>query len=214
MIRTEIERTPSWSFLGGVPWDAYVLLREAPENYHVRMTYDRGALEIMSPSKRHEQAACMIGRLVDAWGEELGIPVASCRTMTLRREDLERGVEPDNCYYIQHESVMRARTELDLSSDPPPDLAIEIELSRHAIDKPALYAALGVHELWRFDGRRLAVYRLGPKGRYAKRAASRALPGFPLDEAERILGQLGTESDSSLAMSFRQRVRRDSKRAK
>jgi Uma2 family endonuclease len=178
------------------------------------MTYDRGDLEIMSPSKRHEQLAYMIGRLVDAWGEELGIPIASCRTMTLRREDIERGVEADNCYYIQHESVMRARTELDLSRDPPPDLAIEVDLSRHAIEKPALYAALGVPELWRFDGRSLAVYRLGTKGRYARRAASEALSGFPLDEAERIVGRLGTESDTALAVSFRKRVRRLSKGTK
>lgn len=83
--------------LYGVPWETYVALREVPENYHVRMTYDRGELEMMSPSKPHEHSAELLDRLIHVWTEELDRDIISCRTMTCRRADLERGFEPDNC---------------------------------------------------------------------------------------------------------------------
>jgi Uma2 family endonuclease len=207
MILPGISVPESRFLLHGVPWDAYVLLRDAPENYHVRMTYDRGTLEMMSPSRPHERFSKMIGRLIETWAEELDIPIQGCQTTTLRREDLEHGIEPDQCYYVEHEAQMRANTDLDLTKQPPPDLAVEVDLSGVASDKPSLYAALGVPELWRCDGRSLRVLRLGRKGRYVGTQASKALPGFPLVEAQRILQQLGTASDTALVKSFRQWVR-------
>jgi Uma2 family endonuclease len=207
MIRPVIPPTSAPFLLHGVPWDAYVLLRDAPENYHVRMTYDRGELEIMSPSRWHERFSRLIGRLIEAWTDEFDIPIQGCGTMTLRREDLHRGLEPDNCYYIRNEPLMRAKEELDLATDPPPDLAIEVDLTRHALEKPALYAALGVPELWRYDGQRLRLFRLRGEGGYVETGASESLPGFPVDEAEQIVEQLGTASDTALVRSFRDRVR-------
>jgi Uma2 family endonuclease len=209
MSLAEIEPIPSRFVLRGVPWNAYVLLRDAPENYHVRMTYDRGNLEMMSPSRWHERFSKLIGRLIEAWADEFDIPIQGCGTMTLRREDLERGLEPDNCYYIQHEAVMRAKEDLDLTTDPPPDLAIEVDLGRPTIEKPALYAALGVPELWRYDRRGLHVLQLDRDGRYADAESSEALPRFPVEIAERTVSELGTASDTALVKSFRERVRNE-----
>ena len=198
---------PAGFVLHGVSWETYTALRDAPENYHVRMTYNRGELEVMSPSKPHEQFARLLDLLIHAWAEELDLDIGGCRTMTCRRKDLRRGFEPDDCYYVEHEAQMRAKKELDLSTDPPPDLAIEVEVSRRKRGKLKLYEAFGVPEAWRYDGRAINVYHLGPDGRYASQSASRVLPGFPIAEAERVLSRIGTASDTVLVKSFRQWVR-------
>ncbi len=207
MATVEYVRAEPRFLLHGVPWREYLALRELPENHRVSMTYDRGELELMSPSKLHEQLSYLIGRLIDVWTEEWGIDVQSCRTMTFRREDLQRGLEPDNCYYIAHEMQVRRKKELDLSVDPPPDLAVEIDVTASAIEKMPVYEAYGVPELWRFDGETLQVYVLGAGGRYVPRAASVAFPELPPVEIARVLQQLGTASDTTLVRAFRKWVR-------
>jgi Uma2 family endonuclease len=207
MATANAAHTEQRFLLQGVPWTAYQSLREAPENAHVRLTYDRGELELMSPSQLHEQYAHLIGRMIDAWTEEQNVDVMGCRTTTFRSEDLGRGLEPDNCYYIEHEPQVREREEVDLSVDPPPDLAIEIELSRPAIDELAIYAALGVPELWRFDGRKFDVFRLSPDRSYQPANASGCLPGIPLGAMLDVLARLTTASETTLIREFRAHVR-------
>ena len=198
---------PSQFLLYGVSWETYVALRDAPENYNVRMTYDRGELELMSPSMRHHQLAGLLNWLIHTWTEELDVDIVSCGMMTCRRKDLKRGFEPDNCYYVEHEAQMRSKEELDLSTDPPPDLAIEVEVSRGGRGKLKLYEAFGVPEAWRYDGKTIQVYQLGSEGRYASQPTSRAFPGFPFDEVQRVLSQIGTASETALVKSFRRWVR-------
>ena len=127
--------------------------------------------------------------------------------MTCRREDLERGLEPDNCYYVHHAATMRAKDELDLSTDPPPELAIEIDISRSTLVKLSLYAAMGVPEVWRYDGRSLQVYRHDSAGRYEPHSASGIFPGFPTAEAERVVRQTGEVSEIVLIKAFRESLR-------
>lgn len=206
MATVEYVQTEPRFLLHGVPWREYVALRELPENHRVRMTYDRGELEMMSPSKWHEQLSYLIGRLIDVWTEELGIDVQSCRTVTFRREDLQRGLEPDNCYFA-HEPQVRRKRQLDLSIDPPPDLAVEIDLTASGVEKMPIYEAYGVPELWRFDGESLQVYVLEADGHYAPRSASLAFPQLPPPEMARVLQQLGTASDTTLVRTFRKWVR-------
>ncbi len=193
--------------LYGVPWETYLALRDLPQNGHVRMTYDRGALEMMTPSKRHEQFAVMIELLIHTWAEEIGIDILGCRTMTCRRDDLERGFEPDNCYYVAHEAQMRAREELDLCVDPPPDLAVEIDLSTRSVEKLDLYQAFGVPEVWRYDGDAIHVHLLDAPGHYVLGSSSLAFPGFPLADAGDILRETGRHSQTALLRQFRTRVR-------
>jgi Uma2 family endonuclease len=191
--------------LEGIPWETYLSLRESPENDHVRMTYDQGDLEIMSPSQRHEQYAYLIGRLIDVWTEEHDIDLGACRTMTFQRADLQKGLEPDNCYYLENEPVVRGK-EIDLAVDPPPDLALEVETTRGWVGKLPLYAAFGVPEVWHYRRGILTILRLGADGCYAPADASGALPGFPMSEAMRLLSRLD-EDDTALVRTFRKGLR-------
>jgi Uma2 family endonuclease len=195
--------------LHAVPWDIYLQLRDAPENEHVHMTYDRGELEMMSPSKTHEQYASLMERLLHTWTMEQGIDIQSCRTMTFKREDLQHGLEPDNCYYIANEALVRNHSELDLTADPPPDLAVEIDLSGSARrSKLAMYAAFGVPEVWWFDGTALSIFALA-EGQYQERPTSVSFPNLPPAEIERVLGKLGMASETTLVRSFRDWMRRE-----
>jgi Uma2 family endonuclease len=194
--------------LHGISWQTYRELRDAEENEHVRMTYHGGDLEMMSPSKTHEQYAHLISRLVDVWTEELDIDIQSCRTVTFSREDLQRGLEPDNCYYVANEPLVRNHLELDLTVDPPPDLAVEIDLRGGRGSKLAIYAAFGVPEVWCFDGRSLRVFVLAADGQYEQQPASATFPALPPAEIERVLARLGTASETALVKSFREWVRK------
>jgi Uma2 family endonuclease len=207
MATAEQAQNPQRVVLHGVPWATYVALRDVSQSRNVRMTFDRGELEMMSPSKRHEICAHLLGRLIETWSEELDIDIQSCRTMTCRREDLERGFEPDNSYYVKHEPQVWQKMELDLSADPPPDLAVEIDLSDATMKKMPLCAAFGVPELWRYDGRTLEVYELGAEGQYVQRPTSVSFPPLPLAEVQRLMNQVGTVRENALIRSFRTSIR-------
>jgi Uma2 family endonuclease len=121
---------------------------------------------------------------------------------TWKRADLARGVEPDTCYYLASFSAVCDKQEIDLETDPPPDLACEIDLSSSSLDRLAIYAALGVPEVWRFDGEALHVHRLGRRGAYSAAKASKALPGLPPAVVERFLADAST-NDTAWAAEFR-----------
>ena len=161
--------------LYGVDWRSYRMLGDALLNRHIRITYDQGALEMMTVSNEHERNKKFVARLIEEFTVELNIPIQSAGSTTWQREDLEKGLEPDECYYILNEPLVRFKEELDLEVDPPPDLALEIEVSRSALDRVAIYAALGVPELWRYDGRRLIVGLL-KDGVYVEHERSLNLP--------------------------------------
>ena len=109
--------------LDQVSWSTYLKLCDETGNRRGRMAYDQGTLEIMSPSKLHENAKTLLGRIVEAYTEELAIDVDSAGSTTFRREDAQRGFEPDECYYLEHAEAVRGKDEIDLTIDPPPDLA-------------------------------------------------------------------------------------------
>ncbi len=188
-------------------WSFYDSLLERLGDRPVFVTYDRGNLEVMSPSRKHEAYAKLIGRLIETLTEELEIPLRSGRSTTFRRKDLDRGLEPDECYWLRNESRVRGKLELDLAHDSPPDLAVEVEISARLLDREGIYAALGVPELWRFDGERLRVSTLGPDGRYRPSAGSAALPGVPIPELERFLAMWNTTDETTLVRAFREWVR-------
>ncbi len=196
--------------LHGVSWKLYRRLRKMPENYNIRMTYDRGELEIMSPSPLHEGIASLLGRLIDIWTLELKIPLRSCRVMTIRRAVLKRGFEPDNCYYVQHEPQMWDKKKINFKTAPPPDLVIEVEVSRRLGKKMEIYAAFRVPELWYWSGNALKVLELSNEGEYVARETSICFPTFPIAKAEEIVRQLGAAHETALVLSFRDWVRDNS----
>jgi Uma2 family endonuclease len=169
------------------------------------MTFDRGGLELMSPTKLHQRVGYLIGRCIDVWTEEKRIAVQSCHSTTFRRKDLLRGLEPDNCCYIEHEPAVRNRDEVDLSIDPPPDLAVEVDITITAcsIDRIAIYAALGVSELWRWHEDALHILRLTLDGQYAVISSSQALPGFPCEGLVQLIQRRTSTDETTLIREFR-----------
>ena len=161
----------------------------------------------MSPSYEHEAYGALLGRMIEILTEELNIPIKAGKSTTFRRLDLDRGLEPDECYYIDNAARLLGKAEIDLRRDPPPDLAIEVDITSSSLDRMGVYAALGVPELWRFDGQSLQVYRLGPKGAYEPVDRSPNFPSLPPAEVVGFLHQSLTTDDTSLARSFRAWVR-------
>jgi Uma2 family endonuclease len=175
-----------------VSWETYERLLADDQARRVpRMTYDQGVLELVTPSKPHEVDARTIARVVDIVAATQGIPVQSTGSTTFRRQDLERGFEPDASFYIQNEARVRDRREADLIIDPPPDLVLEMEMSRSALDKLALFASMGIPEVWRCDGQRVAIFVL-EGGRYQAATTSLALPTLTSAILTRFLGQSRT----------------------
>lgn len=159
-----------------VPWAGYDCVLSWVGDRSLRVTYDRGRLEIMSPSQPHEEYAKILGWIVDLLVEEFDVPYTSLRCVTLRREDLERGLEPDDCFYIKRFDAVAGRKELDFRRDPPPDLAIEVDVTSSSIDRLAIYGSLGVPEIWRYADGAVKVLTLRANGRYA---SARQSPSFP-----------------------------------
>jgi len=193
--------------LYGVEWSTYEKLRADVGNRGLRMTYDQGELEIMSPSRDHEHVKKLIGRMIEAMTEELGIPISSGGSTTMKSELKKKGLEPDECYYIANEERMRGKDTFDVLIDPPPDLAVEVDVTSSSIDRMPLYAALGVPEVWRYDGTSLQVELLQTGGEYARQTQSGAFPFLPIEEFQRFLERRNETDETSWIRSFRSWVR-------
>jgi Uma2 family endonuclease len=192
--------------LRGIDWQTYRKISEALSGRHLRLTYDRGRLELMTISSTHGSYSRVIVRLIGVLSEELELPMRSCGDMTCDREDLERGLEPDDCFYFENEPLVRGK-EIDLAVDPPPDLASEVDISRSSKHRLPIYAALGVPEVWRFDGDQLQVHQLGADGNYALSERSRHFPFLPMEEFAAFLRRSTEMEETSLVRAFREWVR-------
>jgi Uma2 family endonuclease len=166
--------------LKDVTWQMFEkILEELGETRAARVSYSKGMLEIMTPIPEHEDDKVMIGDLVKALLEELDIEFRSLGSTTFKNEQMHQAVEADDCFYIQNEAAIRGKKRLDLRSDPPPDLAIEIDITSRT--KFNNYEALGVPELWRYNGRKLQINVL-QEGRYVESDTSRNFPSLPIGE--------------------------------
>jgi Uma2 family endonuclease len=201
------QAVPERIVLYDVGWRVYELLLEAVGERNIRLTYDDGNLEIMTLSLSHENWKKRIARLIEMLSFELNVPILSVGAITCKREDLDKGLEPDESYYIQHEVQMRGKEEIDLESDPPPDLVVEIDISYRAIKREKIYAAMGVPEVWRFDGTRLHALQLAPNGQYQPTQVSLAFPSLQLGDVERFLKLYPTRDETSVIREFRDWVR-------
>jgi Uma2 family endonuclease len=158
--------------LVGVPWSVYVALRDATDAHdcHVRMTYLRGNLELMSPGFLHEEAKKIIARLLELWALERDVDLRGFGNATLRSAPKERGLEPDECYKLGQ-----------LDEADMPDLAIEVIVTSALVDKMAVYAGLGVREVWEWrpSTSTIVVHRLVGES-YERRGRSELLPELDL----------------------------------
>jgi Uma2 family endonuclease len=168
--------------LENVPWRTYQTLLIDLGEHGVRLTFDRGRLEFMAPSFNRERCGRRFDRFVMTLADEMDIPVQGGGSTTFRKEELERGLEPDQCYYVANVALIRGKAEIDLDGDPPPDLAIEVDITSSSLDRMSIYAALGVPEVWRFDGRVLRIYLLGEDREYRESSRSVSFPFLPVPE--------------------------------
>jgi Uma2 family endonuclease len=180
VINTGEERT----LLQGISWSLYEnLLTEIGDNGKARLSYYRGDLEFMTPLFEHERSNRSIERLISTIAESLDRDYALAGSITIKRPDLTAGKEPDSCYYFANELAVRGKTKLDFTQDPPPDLAIEIDITSSSINQLSLYATLGVGEVWRYDGTTLKFYQL-QSDRYVSVDRS---PTFKMLSPDRVL---------------------------
>jgi Uma2 family endonuclease len=161
--------------LEDVSWETYERLLADHENRSApRFTYDRGRMEIMSPLPEHEEYNRALEALVVTVLVEWGQNFRNLGSTTLKRSDLERGFEPDSCFYIQNADRIRGKSRIDLTRDPPPDLIIEVDFTSPSLNTLPLYAQVGVPEIWRYDAGAMSLLLLGA-GTYQEREESVAL---------------------------------------
>ena len=185
---------PEQKVLLKVGWDTYErLLAEHVNNLGTRFTYDQELLEIMVVSVGHEAPNRTLALLAEIVAEETGRDVLQSGSATFKREDLLKGFEPDSSFYLDaHAELVRGKKELDLRVDPPPDLVIEIDITSSSLPRLPIFAAVGVAEVWRYEGRRVVFFCLEDAG-YVEVERSAVLPPITsrqatvfLDESERL----------------------------
>jgi len=183
--------------LKDISWQMFEkILEELGETRAARVSYSKGMLEIMTPLPEHEADKVLMGDLIKALLEELDIEFWSLGSTTFKNEAMAQAVEADDCFYIQNEAVIRGKKRIDLSIDPPPDLAIEVDITSRT--KFNNYEALRVPELWRYNGRKLQINVL-QEGKYLESDTSYNFPNLPIGEVihqyveqSRIIGRNST----------------------
>jgi len=197
--------TPPPMSLQGVSWQTFqTLLAEVGSNRPWRIAYDRGVLEIRMPLAEHEEPKELIADFITSMADLLDIELRKLGALTLARADLNRAVEPDTCFYIQNEALVRGKN-INLSIDPPPDLVVESDYTNSSLNKLEIYAALGVPELWRYQRPNLEVYQL-IQGEYQSSDRSLAFPLFPIAEIPNLIAQSRNIGQRSVVKLFRHRI--------
>ena len=209
MVGTQTTPTPESSasmtqrvILRRISWQTYKrLLSELGDQRASRLAYDQGVLEITMPSDRHETHNKLLERMIETLTEELDLPAKSFGSTTRNREDLERGTEPDSCYYIQHVGHIEGR-HVDLATDPPPDLIIEVDISRPSGRRIDIYKQLGVPEIWRYSSDGVEMYQLQEE-EYRLCDTSLAFPMVSTGVINQFLQQAETQDDTSFIQTWR-----------
>lgn len=204
-IRT-VEK-PNRILLRDVSWEFYRRFIDEVQNQRVRVTYSDGAMEIMSSLPIHEKIKTLVAQMIELLTLELGIPRASLGSTTYQENTLEKGLEPEECYYFANEPRVRGKDCIDLSVDPPPDLAVEVEITHSMVNRQSIYAAMGVPEIWKWDGDGLRCLVLGSDGRYAPSERSRSLPMLRPADLEPFLARINVDDETTIMRAFRDWVR-------
>ncbi|NER95596.1 MAG: Uma2 family endonuclease [Symploca sp. SIO1B1] len=193
--------------LEGISWQTFkTMLADMGSDRVTRLAYDSGKVEIMTPLMPHENSNRLIEVFVGVLCEELGLEIKRTGSLTLTRNDLEFGGEPDSSYYIQNESLVRDKEHIDLEFDPPPDLVLEVEYSRSKIDKLSLYAAMGIPEFWCYNGTKLRIYKL-ESGQYQESNSSFAFASVPVKEIPKFIQESRKVGEITSTRNFRNWVR-------
>jgi Uma2 family endonuclease len=191
--------------LSGISWQTYETLLKELSDRRLRLTYNRGNLEIMAPSPEHELSKTIMGRFVETLAEELDIQIHPLGSTTFKRPELS-GAEPDECFYFRNIAIVRGKKRLDLDEDPAPDLVLEIDVTSSSQNRLQVYADLGVAEVWIYNGDSLMVKQL-VNGIYITSQTSQFFVSLPISDIAGFLQQAGTMDYLELVRAFRQWVR-------
>jgi Uma2 family endonuclease len=192
----------------GVDWADYErLLEVVGERSAIRLAYDGKDLEIMSPGPLHDDVKGRAGKFVEIVSEELDVAWRNLGSTTWKRPAIERGIEADQSYYFQPDKLALAalavkRKSNNVADYPNPDLAIEVDISPYEVDRPGIYAALRVTEVWRFDAHGITIERLNDDGTFAAVETSGFLPVRADEIARWVL-----EEDTSDIRDWMRRLR-------
>jgi Uma2 family endonuclease len=208
-LETALVGDESHIVLEGVSWETYEsILRDfEATGQRKRVTYNDGLLVIVSPIQKHEKWKSLLGCFIEAMADELDIPISTFGSTTWKRRKKKRGLEPNECFYIQNEAKVRGRMDVDLKKDPPPDLAIEVDLRPYLKNKLDVYAGLGVREVWCFDGLDLEMYVLRASGEYELVESSAAMPFLKPSDLKRFLDLFAQTDQNSLLRAVRKWAR-------
>lgn len=188
-------------------WRLYRAFIEEMVDRTVRVTYLNGTMELMYPTLQQERPKKLLSQFVNSICTDRDSKIASYGSTTYFDNDLEMGFEPDECYYIAHEARMRGKNSIDLKTDPPPDLAIEIDISHRAIKRESIYAAMKTPEVWRNYGKTLDCLVLNDSGTYDVKEFSRSFPFLRVGELKRFMDMIPGVDENTMLRAFREWVR-------
>ncbi|MGE0883093.1 MAG: Uma2 family endonuclease [Blastocatellales bacterium] len=190
-----------------VSWEEYEELLEAlDEQPRYRLTFDEGKLEVMTVSAEHEEPAGLIPHLILVLAEESNLNFLGLRSTTLRKRKKAKGADPDDCYYFKDFKKIAGKKRLDLTVDPPPDLALEIDVTHRSLKKFSIYASIGVPEFWRYYRNRMEFYRLSGDD-YQEITHSDLFPFLTPDVLQMFLQKGLAEGTLVMVKEFRQWVK-------
>lgn len=196
--------------LRGITWETYErILADIGDQAGIQLTYDDGLLEIFMPGKKHERVKKILARLIEAYSDEAGIDAEGFGSTTFKSKRRKKGLEPAECYYVQSfGKIAGLDRDFDLETDPPPDLAIEVDITSGSISRESIYAAMGVPEIWRYDGERVAPHVRQPDGTYMKASASAAFPKLDMEQVNQFLAVGLSASQRAAVRALREWVER------
>jgi Uma2 family endonuclease len=192
--------------LENATWQLYENLLRNIGDRPIRINYDQGRLEMMSPLPEHEEVKTLIHDLIKTLIGELNIEIKSLGSTTFRRADKAKGLEPDQCYYFKSERRMRGRKRLNLKKDPPPELVVEIDITHRSVDRELIYAGLSVPEIWRWDGTKLECLELLGAA-YRLRAKSLVFPFLAPSDLTRFIRMRTRLGETAIIRKFREWIR-------
>jgi Uma2 family endonuclease len=204
-----IEHLPDGAMLRleHISWDDYEqLLEELTEWPGMRVSYDRGRVEIMSPSFQHEKFIAFISGLGRILAEEMDLTVEAAGATTYKQERLLQGSEGDESFYVKNASAIIGKRRIDLDIDPPPDIVVEVDITNESLSKFSIYAAFGVPEIWRYDGKQARIYHLADQN-YLEGDASLSFPFLTTQAMTEFLEQSKTQGQTVALQAFRHWVR-------
>lgn len=200
---SQIELTPGSAIrISGVTWEGYIaLLKELGDDRSTRLAYENGVLEIRMPGQLHEAANRVLATIALTLAEEYGFEFNDLGSMTMNRPDLSQGVEPDSCFYVQNAQAGQGLGEA-ISSDLPPDLALEVDIANKSDSKLSIYEAMGVPEVWLYQ-RDIVKIKLLEGEEYINSLTSRAFPTITTEQLNQWLQVRRSGTDLTVVRAVR-----------